>query len=111
MLKIKGVNVWPSTIDEIVLAFPAVADYRGVVYSDPRRGDCMEIRLFFREDAGETGEARTALMERVRTEVKHRTLVTPVIVESDEQLIPTSDLKPRRWTDQRRAAPSTPVPA
>lgn len=99
MMKIRGVNVWPAQFDEAVFAVEGVTDYRGIVGTDERGSEVLEIRLETWLDPGETGG-------RVADAVRRTTGLSPTVrVEKIGTLareVPEGFVKIRRWTDRRR---------
>lgn len=96
MMKVRGMNVWPDTIERVVLAQIGVRDYRGVVRRRADGADELVVRV-----AAPEIDDRAALERRLVEEIRAAALVRPV-VEFDDDL-PASDgiYKPRRWTDER----------
>lgn len=102
MVKVKGENVFPPEVDEIVFARPEVGEYQARVFIGERGRDVAEIRVALVGDAA-PGDR---LLDDLRAELKRRTNVS-----FDLRLVPVADLpqwttpdaKPRRWTDERQA--------
>jgi phenylacetate-CoA ligase len=99
MLKIKGINIWPSMMDDLLMMHPELREYRGFVEIDrSRHREVMRIMLDFKPETG--SERRTRLLDEVRDEVKSKMFVTPLVEESSEAL-PKFAFKPVRWIDTR----------
>ena len=106
MVKVRGVNVWPEAVDEIVFRQPGVADYLAEVFTDEARGvERVRVRVEFA--AGDRGERRRTLAELkqriqdgigIRVEVAEHT--GPPLVGA----VPDDWFKRSRWRDQRRPA-------
>ena len=94
VLIIRGVNVYPSAIENIVHRFPEVGEFAVDVY---RRGalDEMEIRL--EVNSAEPNMIAVAVSKAVREALGLRIDVKPVSHET----LPRFDLKARRFTDHR----------
>lgn len=95
VLIIRGVNVFPSAIEDFVRRFPEVGEFAVDVY---RRGhlDDMEIRIEVQgEDPGTV--ARSVAME-IRNGIGMRVDVKPVPYGT----LPRFDLKAKRFTDHRK---------
>lgn len=101
-LVVRGVNVFPSAIEDVVRRFAQVGEFAVDVY---RRGelDDMEIRLEVVEDEPEA--VASAVEKEVRTALGLRVRVLPVPFGS----LPRFDLKARRVTDHRRLTTSQEV--
>jgi phenylacetate-CoA ligase len=94
VLIIRGVNVYPSAIENIVHRFPEVGEFAVDVY---RRGalDEMEIRL--EVNSAEPDMIAVAVSKAVREALGLRIDVKPVSHET----LPRFELKARRFTDHR----------
>ena len=98
MLKIRGVNLWPQQVEQLLLGHPAVRDFRAEV---TRRDDGAEellLRVCVQHTAN--GEIAAAL----ETLVRERTMVRPRVVLDDEFADPAGAYKVKRWQDLRRKA-------
>jgi phenylacetate-CoA ligase len=97
MMKIRGVNVWPQRIEKLLLAHPAVRDFRAQVQ---RRADGSEellLRVRVREAAA-GGGIESALEALVR----ESSMVRPRVVIDDSIAETVGAYKVRRWQDSRR---------
>lgn len=99
MLKIRGVNLWPQQVEQLVLACPGVEDFRAEVSKTDDGADQLLIRIAPLADAGCEG-----LPERVEHLVRERTMVRPRVVIDRMLGDTTGAYKVRRWSDRRRAA-------
>jgi phenylacetate-CoA ligase len=103
MIKIKGENVFPLEVDEIVFARPLVEEYQARVFIGDKGRDSAEIRLAIAGDRDRDEVA--ALVADLGGELKQRTNINYSIRPVDPEELPrytTPDLKPRRWTDERQ---------
>ncbi len=99
MLKIRGVNVWPQTTDEVLFAFSEVAEYQGRVYIAADGREEAAIALEFnpgvsRERKGQVlGAAAQALRDRtgLRMAVEEATAALPRGIDDRR--------KARRWVN------------
>jgi phenylacetate-CoA ligase len=90
--KVKGINVFPQAVDDLVFSFPGVEEYRVVLTSDDRLADVATVRLMVSGSAdGLAGELASAL---------HRRIGIHFAVELVEEL-ERSEYKARRWHDER----------
>lgn len=104
MVVIRGVNVFPSAVDEVVRSFPEIAEYRAEVHAT---GALLELRLDVEPAAGVGTEAAVRLGRDLEATFQTRlALRVPVrVVESGA--LPRFEMKAKRWL--RTATPSTPV--
>jgi phenylacetate-CoA ligase len=106
MIKIKGENVFPLEVDEIVFARPAVGEYQSRVSIGDRGRDVAEMRIALvePEKLGE-GEAER-IVDDLRAELKQRTNINfdlQLVALAELPQWTTPDVKPRRWTDDRQS--------
>jgi len=91
---IRGVNVFPSSIENVVRRFPEVTEFSVDVYRRREMGD-MEIRLEVRGDS--PGLVAEAVAQEVRNLLGIRARVQTV----PENTLPRFELKAKRFTDHR----------
>ena len=96
MMKIKGVNVFPSQIEEILKEFPEVSSEYQIRISHLEGKDTM--RLYIETD----GTVDFAdLRDRVAARVKSRIGFTPLVKVVEIGLLPRSEKKTKRVIDER----------
>jgi phenylacetate-CoA ligase len=94
MVVIRGMNVYPSAIEETVRRVSGPGEYRITFYSE--RGGMDEIKL---EVELRDGAAARTLQELMRQQLGLRVRVVPVTPGT----LPRQDLKARRVVDEREA--------
>ena len=94
MLIMRGVNVIPSAIENIVRLFPEVGEFAVDVYHWQEL-DEMEIRL--ETNRGEPDTIAAAVAKEIRNGLGLRVYVKPVPYGT----LPRFDLKARRFVDHR----------
>ena len=101
MLKVKGVNLWPASVDSVVLAHPLVVDYRGRVFTDSEHREQIELHIRFQQPSPETTIDRTVreLQEKLRHQVGLRFEIVAAAELADE--FRDERTKARRWRDER----------
>ncbi len=101
MLIIRGVNVFPSQVEEQVLQMPALAPQYQLVVSKDGHLDKLEVRCELRE-----GEFTGEQIQNLAQELKHR-IKTYIGVTTSVNLLPSQGIersmtgKARRVVDQR----------
>jgi len=105
MLKIKGQNVFPTEVDEIVFARSRIGEYQVRVFIGDAGRDVAEMRIGIAQ--GQADDPAVApVLDGLRRELKAATNVSfelqPVPLNDLPQYT-TPDAKPRRWTDERQA--------
>ncbi len=104
MMKIKGVNIWQSAVDNCVLTNPAVLEYKGELSVDEKGREQAGVYVEFRSSVSDTSKQQLIIQigERLRTNTGINFLVKewpgPPIFEQRDK---TSQRKVRRWEDKR----------
>ena len=96
MMKIKGVNVFPSQIEEILQNFPEVSSEYQIRISHLAGKDTMRIYV---ETNGSVNFQELA--ERVAVKVKSVIGFTPLVKVVENGLLPRSEKKTKRVIDER----------
>jgi len=102
MLIIRGVNVFPSQVEELILGMPALAPHYQLVLTREGHLDALEVRCELREDAGLGQDG----IDHLARELKHR-IKTYIGVSTSVNLLPAQGIersltgKARRVIDQR----------
>lgn len=96
MLKIRGVNLWPQRVEQLLLGHPAVHDFRATVCRRADGADELLIEVRARAAAG--------VAEELEALVRADTMVRPRIVLTDAMDDSTGAYKVQRWRDLRREA-------
>ncbi|MGA6165548.1 phenylacetate--CoA ligase PaaK [Amycolatopsis magusensis] len=102
MIILRGVNLFPTQIEEIVLRTEALAPHFQLVLTRPERMDHLTVHVEAREDAT-TAQRAAAAAELVR-EVKDRVGVTVDVSVVDPDTLERSMGKMRRVLDRRERA-------
>jgi phenylacetate-CoA ligase len=90
--KVKGINIFPQAVDDLVFSFSGVSEYRVVLTSDERMADIATVQLMLAGPAdGVADEVAAAL---------HRRIGIHFAVEIVPEL-ERSEYKARRWRDER----------
>ena len=96
MMKIKGVNVFPSQIEEILQGFPEVSSEYQIRISHLDGKDTMRIYV---ETNGSVDFLELA--ERIAVKVKSVIGFTPIVKVVENGLLPRSEKKSKRVIDER----------
>ena len=96
MMKIKGVNVFPKQIEEILASFPELSSEYQIRISHLDGRDTMRIYV---ETNGSVNFLQMA--DRVASRVKSRIGFTPLVKVVELGLLPRSEKKTRRVIDER----------
>ncbi|MGE0797799.1 MAG: phenylacetate--CoA ligase family protein [Lautropia sp.] len=99
MLKVRGVNLWPQQVEQLLLGHPAVRDFRAEVLRMADGADELLLRV-----ATISGAQAQCIEESIGAIVREKTMVRPRVV-LDQTLPENLGLyKVRRWEDRRKAA-------
>jgi phenylacetate-CoA ligase len=101
LIILRGVNVFPTQIEELVLRTPPLSPHFQLVLTRPDRMDEMTVRVEARADA--TAQARAAAADELAGAVKGSVGVTVAVEVVDPDTLERSVGKLRRVIDQRRA--------
>ena len=93
-LIIRGLNVYPATLENIILKFPEVQEFAGRVYGTDTL-DELEIQI--ESTNPNRADTATAVAAAIRDELGLRAIVKPVPIGT----LPRYELKSKRFTDER----------
>ena len=93
MLVVRGVNVYPSAIEDAIARVPGVGSEYRIVLERPDELDVMRLEIEADDNA--------AAADHVREEVKRATGITPVVAVHRIGTLETTDFKSRRVADLR----------
>ena len=100
MIKIKGANIWPQTVDETVFSFDEIEEYSGRICIQEDGRESAQISAEFKKET--LGEPRReSVLTRLREKLKETTQVTMEIEAVPHGTLPRFEYKVRRWTDER----------
>lgn len=99
MIKIKGMNVWPSAVDSVLLGCEAVLDYYAVVGIDDTGREYARLNVAFRDPI--TGDPRNRQLSDLQRKIQAITNVTMELHEVEPETLPRFEYKARRWQDRR----------
>jgi phenylacetate-CoA ligase len=102
MLKIRGVNLWPQQVEQLLLGHPAVRDFRAEVQRRADGADELLLRVCVRASAQAANAAGVAAT--LEALVRENTMVRPRVVLDASIGEAVGAYKVRRWQDSRRKA-------
>jgi phenylacetate-CoA ligase len=92
VMKVKGINIFPQAVDDLIFSFPAVSEYRVVLTSDAGMADVASVQLMADGPPdGLAGEVAAALHRRIGIH-----FAVDLVPELER-----SEYKARRWRDER----------
>jgi phenylacetate-CoA ligase len=105
MLKVKGVNVWPSAVDALIDEQPAITEHRVTVAVDAGRREVITVELQF--DPATSASQRVDLAARLRPGLHALIGLHVEIIEwtgegdLGDEVLHGTPWKARRWRDLR----------
>ncbi|WP_170990209.1 AMP-binding protein [Aquamicrobium sp. LC103] len=96
MIKMRGMNIWPSAVDEIVIGGP-VSDYSGRIYTDTGGREAIELRVELADSVERPDEFASGLSRKLKEKVGVKMDV--VLIEKGS--IGEVQFKAQRWRDER----------
>ncbi|WP_342641060.1 phenylacetate--CoA ligase family protein [Rhodoligotrophos ferricapiens] len=101
MMKIRGNNMWPSAVDNVVFRSDKVWEYAGRVFTDDHGRTQVELRLAFKEGVSLSDAERAAFLADLTAELKQTTNIAMQILVVNRAELPSYEYKSRRWKDER----------
>ena len=102
MLIVRGVNVFPSQVEHVLMALPEVGTNYQILLEREENQDRMTVRVEIRGRMfhGEMGELR-ALRRKIQHELKEQILITTEVELMEPGALPPSQGKAKRVIDKR----------
>lgn len=99
MVKVKGINLWPQSVEDVVFSFAEVDDFRAILSVDATQADVVTLQIMpersIPQDGVEQFSAQLGGKLRDRIGIRFNIEVVPV------GAFKRSEYKARRWIDQR----------
>ena len=93
MMTIRGINVFPSAIENILRRFPEVAEFQGIV---TQQQEMQELLLRLETESLEEGQ-QPALAQRIIVEMHTRLHLRPLVEFAPPGSLPRAEMKSRRF--------------
>ncbi|MFN0044621.1 MAG: phenylacetate--CoA ligase family protein [Alphaproteobacteria bacterium] len=97
--KVKGINIWPQAVDELLFAHDDVDEYQVLLETDSRASDIATVRIMPVRALAEA-PAR-ALADSLVQALRHKIGIGFAVDVLDPGALDRSDYKARRWVDRR----------
>jgi phenylacetate-CoA ligase len=108
MIKIRGVNVWPASLDSAIFGVNGVLNYQGTVRRDVYGNELTEVVLECEPERSE--DVSRSVMEAVRRIVGLGVKVSTVSPGDITRAVPEGFVKLKRWRDLRSTSRADPGP-
>lgn len=106
MFIIKGCNVYPMQVEQVLMSFPEVGENYLIILEHVDSMDHMRIQVEVRNDYFvEDMRVLTGLQKRIATRLRDEVQVTPKVEIVQANSLPRSEGKARRVEDKRREVP------
>ena len=99
MFIFRGVNIYPSQIDNLLSSLPGTGSEYQVFLNQMEGKDKLTLRIERAQNTDSTGDSQTA--ETIKTLIKHKVFVTPDVDVVDYGSLPRSERKTKRVSDVR----------
>jgi len=99
MFIFRGVNIYPSQIDNLLSSLPGIGSEYRVFLNQMEGKDKLTLRIERAQNTNSTGDSQTA--ENIKTLIKHKVFVTPDVDVVDYGSLPRSERKTKRVSDVR----------
>ncbi|MEM1646617.1 MAG: hypothetical protein QXL96_12360, partial [Ignisphaera sp.] len=99
MFIINGVNIWPSTIEEVILREPLVAPFYQIIIERDNSLDKMTIIVESVKPISSI--EKEALEKKIQRDLRETLIVTPTVKIVDPGTLPRFDGKPKVVIDKR----------
>ena len=99
MFIFRGVNIYPSQIDNLLSSLPGIGSEYQVFLNQMEGKDKLTLRIERAQNTNSTGDSQTA--ENIKTLIKHKVFVTPDVDVVDYGSLPRSERKTKRVSDVR----------
>ncbi len=102
MKKVKGVNIWPQAVDDLLFADADVDEYQVILTSDARDADVATLRVMPKRSLSseDAGQWQRHLSEKINKRIGITFLVDVLAPGS----LARSEYKAKRWQDERSHA-------
>ncbi|MFH1489394.1 MAG: AMP-binding protein, partial [Pseudomonadota bacterium] len=99
MIKVRGINIWPVTFDELIFLRNEVREYNGRVMVDKTGREKVIIFIEYREALPDS--KKSEIVGELKSQIKMRIGLNVDIAEAPEEDIEHFEFKTRRWKDLR----------
>lgn len=99
MKKVKGVNIWPQAVDDVLFAEPLVDEYQVVLASDARSADIATVRVMPTRRLAEEDMSRWR--QNLAESLNRRIGITFGVEVLAPGALARSEYKAKRWQDER----------
>jgi phenylacetate-CoA ligase len=103
MIKIRGQNLWPSAVDQIVLGRPDVEEYQARVFRSERGQELVELKLEWRVGRQPRADDENGILEEMERDIRDNVNVRIAVEAVPPLTLSGYEFKVRRWTDVRSA--------
>jgi len=103
MMVIRGVNVFPSQIEQVLMRIPEVGTNYQIVLERQNNLDVMHVRVELKQEAfhGELRELKE-IRDRIQKELREEILITPEVELLEPKTLPPTTGKAVRVIDKRQ---------
>jgi len=101
MIKMKGINVWPAAINDVIFSFPEIDEYNGRVYIDEKGSEHVKVTFEFKQSVT-AEELKKSTLLGLRERMRDKVGLNFEFEAAPYGTIERFEYKTRRWTDERK---------
>lgn len=101
MIKMKGINVWPAAINEVIFAYPEIDEYNGRVFVDEKGAEQIQISFEFKQNVIDESLKKHIAAE-LPGKLRDKVGLGMNVIAAPYGTIERFDYKTRRWVDERK---------
>lgn len=100
MIKVKGMNIWPQALDEVMFSYSEVEEYNARVIVDSKGREVVEVLIEFKGKVNQ--KKRGELLSILSSQLQQKTGINMQTLEGKPGEVQHFDHKPKRLRDQRQ---------
>jgi phenylacetate-CoA ligase len=101
MIKMKGINVWPAAVSDVLFSFPEIDEYNGRVYIDEKGSEHVKVTFEFKQSVTDE-ELKKHIVSGLRGKMRDKVGLNFEFEAAPFGTIERFEYKTRRWTDERK---------
>lgn len=102
MIKVRGINIWPETFDEIIFSKGEIREYNGRVTIGNTGREEVIILLEYKNPLTIQKSEKSKLSDDLKGNIKRRTGLNVDVIEAEDKEIEHFEFKAKRWKDLRK---------
>ena len=100
MIKIKRMNIWPQTVDEVVFGYPEIEEYNADVIIDEKSREVVKVLVEFKMEVSE--KRKGELLDILAFQLRQKTGIHMQTLEGKQGEVQHFERKAKRFRDKRQ---------